>query len=704
MPIAYVQHNDVADTGATVSCTLSVAVTGHDVTAGNLLVAVVAIYNGTPATDDVSDTRGNTWTRNCYKADSSNSVAAIYSCIAKDSGAMTVTFDGPGGDDYLALAVMEFSGVANNTPDNTAAGGTASSQDCHHGNVTLSADGIVIGARQNCDTDVTVTTDANWTASPYNNNAGSSVPGLTASYRIAGSGTYNDGWTLNNTRLWSATAASYLAAAGGGTETLTAAQGSAAITGQAARLQWNQTRKVEQAAVAINGQVARLQWNQSRKVEQAAIAITGQAARFQRTLSKKVEQAAVAINDQVARLQWNQQVKAEQGAVALTMQEGRLQWNQQIKAEQGTVAINGQDATLTEIAAPGADTIVAEQGAIAISGQEARLQWSQTTKVEQASVAITGQTARLQRNLSRKVEQAAVAISMQEARLQWNQGTKAEQAAVAITGQTANLQWTRSRKVEQAAVNVALQDANLQWHQTLKAEQAAVAIAGQDAALTYTTIEQLIAEQWSVTINGQDAALSIAGRAVSTPAERYITVAAEDRVMVIEPETAYSVGAQLITNGKFATDISDWTNYGIWPYDTFEWSAGALHAANTVGTRGYTYSKLFTVTAGKTYLVVFDLTLVSGTAPSFWISKAVLGGTISGAFALAVDGRNIHFFTVTETSAGASLTFFNLMTETEFLLDNVSVVEYDADILAAAEADAGYRLIKVAGENRVVAV
>ena len=74
--------------------------------------------------------------------------------------------------------------------------------------------------------------------------------------------------------------------------------------------------------------------------------------------------------------------------------------------------------------------------------------------------------------------------------------------------------------------------------------------------------------------------------------------------------------AEVVTGAEL---VSGWTNNVGHPYETFTQSAVDITSAINTTAYGICYSAI-TLTAGKRYTVSFDLTLNSGTAPSFRIS------------------------------------------------------------------------------------
>lgn len=190
---------------------------GASTDSGHLLVVMLSTYGQAPpivGSGTFSDNRGNVWTRHTNYVDADYSRGAIYSAIAKDTGIVTVTAT-VGSTSYLTMVVAAFSGAANNTADATMGAYvtiSAPSDNPHHGNLTTSAAGLIVGHAYT-STSTTITEDANWALIAKREAAYYVHSGC---YRItSGSGTYNDGWTLGDAARWGAVGVAFLAASTG---------------------------------------------------------------------------------------------------------------------------------------------------------------------------------------------------------------------------------------------------------------------------------------------------------------------------------------------------------------------------------------------------------------------------------------------------------------------------------------------------------
>ena len=161
------------------------------------------------------------------------------------------------------------------------------------------------------------------------------------------------------------------AGAGGGV-TLTAAQGSYTLTGQAATLRVARNMAAAQGAYSLTGQAAGLRTSKVLTAAQGSYAITGQAA----TLTYSGAGAKT--------------LTADAGTYSLTGQAAVLRVARVLTAAQGTYTYTGQDAALRRLY-----TLTAAHGAYALTGQSAVLRRALRMTAAQGSYALSGQAATL---------------------------------------------------------------------------------------------------------------------------------------------------------------------------------------------------------------------------------------------------------------------------------------------------------------------
>lgn len=144
----------------------SVAVAfGANVSANNLLLALLFGYANSNASASVSDTRGNTWTRIgsiVTGGDGSLYLDAFY-CIANGAGADTVTYNAAGSS-YMSLIIAEYSGIATTSPLDVAGSSTGSSTSPSTSITTTNANDLIIGwVTSMAGSTVTITSGSGYT-------------------------------------------------------------------------------------------------------------------------------------------------------------------------------------------------------------------------------------------------------------------------------------------------------------------------------------------------------------------------------------------------------------------------------------------------------------------------------------------------------------------------------------------------------------
>ena len=196
-------------------------------------------------------------------------------------------------------------------------------------------------------------------------------------------------FTLASTESTIATTIVIRPAAGGSTYTLTAGQGSVAITGQAAALKADRKLTAAQGSVAISGQAASLKADRILVAAQGSVVITGQDATLTygavgSTYTLTASVGSVVISGQAAALKADRILTAAQGAVSITGQDVALRSARKLAAGQGSIAITGQGASLK------ADRkLTASLGSIAITGYPATLSYSGSPWVVQSPDSTT---------------------------------------------------------------------------------------------------------------------------------------------------------------------------------------------------------------------------------------------------------------------------------------------------------------------------
>lgn len=168
--------------------------------------------------------------------------------------------------------------------------------------------------------------------------------------------------------------------------TVTAAQGSFSLSGQAAGLKAGRAIAASQGAFALTGQAAGLKAGRTLSAAQGSFALSGQAAGLLATRAVAGAVGAFALSGQAAGLLAARSLSAAQGSFAVSGQTAGLQVARGIVAAVGTFAVSGQAAALRatrQIAAAlgtfaitGIDAALSIAGRISAAGTLRRPRWS----------------------------------------------------------------------------------------------------------------------------------------------------------------------------------------------------------------------------------------------------------------------------------------------------------------------------------------
>lgn len=202
----------------------------------------------------------------------------------------------------------------------------------------------------------------------------------------------NTVWTAGNvTSAYNGgSGATFPISAGG--YTLTAAQGSFTLTGQAAALRAARLLTAAQGSHTLTGQAANLLAGRRLAAAQGSFALTGQSANLLAQRILAASQGAYALTGQDASLLAARKLTADHGAFTLTGQDAALLANRlmTLTAEMGSFGLTGQDVGLLA-----GRRLTAGQGSFSLSGQDAVLRAARRIAAGQGSITITGQSVTL---------------------------------------------------------------------------------------------------------------------------------------------------------------------------------------------------------------------------------------------------------------------------------------------------------------------
>jgi len=308
-------------------------------------------------------------------------------------------------------------------------------------------------------------------------------------------------------------------AAGG---TLTAAQGSYTLTGQAVALKASRQLLASLGTFALTGQAMTPKYGRTAVLAQESLALTGQAA-----------------NLKAAR-----QLVAAYGPFALTGQAANLKAARQIVLDYGPVALTGQNVTLTYTPSTGS-TLAIGQGSFALTGQALTLAGAHRLALDYGSLSLAGQ-----------------ALALKAAR-QLVMG----QVAVTLTGQAATLRAARQLVLANGSAVLTGQGAALKAARQLLMGQGSVALAGQNVTLTYAPVAvgyTLAMGQGSLTLTGQalafsrgfrlaldSGAMALTGQVAALKASRQIVLAAGSLTLTGEAVALRHAAALILAQGGY---------------------------------------------------------------------------------------------------------------------------------------------------------
>jgi hypothetical protein len=175
--------------------------------------------------------------------------------------------------------------------------------------------------------------------------------------------------------------------------TLTAAQGSLTLSGQAATPKYGRLLTAAQGSYTLSGQAAGLLFGYRLTAAQGSYALTGQAAGLAysgSTYTLVAAQGSLTLTGQAAGLLTARLLTAAQGSYALTGQAAGLLFGYRLTAAQGAHTLTGQAAGLLA-----ARLLTAAQGSYTLSGQAVALLIARLIAAGQGGYTLTGRAVAL---------------------------------------------------------------------------------------------------------------------------------------------------------------------------------------------------------------------------------------------------------------------------------------------------------------------
>ena len=224
-----------------------------------------------------------------------------------------------------------------------------------------------------------------------------------------------------------------------GAYTLAAAQGSYSLSGQAVTLRGGRRISCAQGSYSLSGQAANLLGGKFMVAAQGAYAITGSTAQIDYAVT--ASQGAYSLVGQAAILRIARQLSSAQGAYALSGQAANLRVGRGIAAAQGSYTLTGQDAALTYSGA-GAKVLTAEQGNYSLSGQAAILMAARRLIADTGTYTLSGQAAALLTARLIAAAQGGYSLSGQATNLIAPKKVLGEYGVYGLIGQVAGLTYS----------------------------------------------------------------------------------------------------------------------------------------------------------------------------------------------------------------------------------------------------------------------
>ena len=406
MAFSLTGHRGAANTKTT-GTTLAMTVSGANIAAGALVIVRAVtdnqgLVNGATTAHSITDSQSNTYTRIAeYTRTSGGAADGVtasihYSVLTTGltSGTDTITLTSQNVPSR-ALGADEFSAGTLGTPAGSGATGNGTTPAASLSGMT-SRTWLYIGlAGREYTTADGFTQDTDYSdLTQIGTSGGGPVSNVSgpAGYRIYASST---GDTYDPSYTTAADWACVIAALyeSSGAYTLTAAQGSVALSGQAAGLPAARKLSAEYGSFGETGEAASPLAGRLLTADYGALAETGQAAGLLADRLLTAEYGAYTLTGQAVGLIYSGTAKvltAEYGAFTLTGQAAGLLVARKFSAEYGAFALTGQTAGLVV-----ARKLSAAYETYTLSGQAAGLLFGRKLSAAYETYALTGQATGL---------------------------------------------------------------------------------------------------------------------------------------------------------------------------------------------------------------------------------------------------------------------------------------------------------------------
>lgn len=416
---------------------------GGALTAGNRVLIAMVSWTAEPSAITCGGA-GNAATKRAETAGGDSVKMALWDTAvigASPTGVISFTV---GAGSYHTFTAIEASGLASGTAfDQKTEGTTGVGTALTITSPTLSqADEFVIAILGHDDGgNITITAPgAPWTTLFNEPDGASHESGIAQYQSVAATTAVTSTATLASSRRWAAVIGTWkIAAGGGGSATLTAAQGSYTHTGQAVALTRGLKEVCAQGSYTHTGQAVTFRLGKLIALAQGSYAHTGQAVALKRSLRLACGQGSYTHTGQAMVGHRNVTIVCEQ-ATSTQDEDGlgpNLLWGHRLAAGQGSYVHAGQAVTLTK----SGSSLACAQGSYAHTGQAVSLKWGHILPAAQGSYAHTGQGVTLTKTgaLTLLAGQGSYVHTGQDLATRWAHRLVLAAGSYAHTGQSVGL-------------------------------------------------------------------------------------------------------------------------------------------------------------------------------------------------------------------------------------------------------------------------
>ena len=201
------------------------------------------------------------------------------------------------------------------------------------------------------------------------------------------------------------------------------------------------TLTAAQGSYSLSGQAASPLADRKIAADQGSYSLSGQATALLRGYLVTATQGSYSLSGQDAGLLADRLIAAAQGSYSLTGQDADLLLGHLLTADQGSYSLTGQAVTLTYTPV-GGYTIVAESGSYALSGQAVSVLTERLLTADQGSYTLSGQATEILKGFYISAAQGNYTLTGQAASLLVDYVIALDQGSYTLTGFTSLLDYS----------------------------------------------------------------------------------------------------------------------------------------------------------------------------------------------------------------------------------------------------------------------